>query len=183
MNTSPYRSKGGFSLVEITVAIGVIAFALVGLMGLLSASLNTGKASEDDTRYAAMSQQVLDMLRSGPFEEIPFEKSVTAFTTKKMPSVYFDNEGGWVGPDRVEWPNIEDGIVPREAVYKCSVFVDVDSETVSPPIPKQPNQPAEQRINLLRVHLAFTPPTRQVESMLEDVTAKDPIIHATIPRY
>ena len=69
-----------------------------------------------------------------------------------------------------------------EAIYKCMVFVDVDFDTISPPIPKQPNQPAEQRINLLRVNIAFTPPARNVASM-EDVTAKDPIIHATIPRY
>lgn len=182
MNTSPLRSKGGFSLVEITVAIGVIAFALVGLMGLLSASLNTGKASEDDTRYAAMSQQVLDMLRSSAFEEIPFVKSVTALETAKLPPVYFDNDGGWLSPDRSEWPELEAGIVPTNAIYKCSVFVDVDSDTISPPIPNQPNQPAEQRINLLRVNIAFTPPNKNVESM-EDVTAKDPIIHATIPRY
>lgn len=179
MTKTVHSRKSGFSLVEITVAIGVIAFALVGLMGLLSASLTAGKESEDDTRYVSMSQQILDRLRSGAFEDIPFNTSLDSLVPAVLPPVYFDYEGFWVAPGATEWPAHEAGIIPATAVYKCSVFVDVDAETVAP---EQGGMSPQQRINLLRVHLAFTPLNKNVQSM-EDVSAKDPIIHATIPRY
>ncbi|HEX4086983.1 MAG TPA: hypothetical protein VHY22_18855 [Chthoniobacteraceae bacterium] len=57
----------GFSLVEIALALGIAAFALVAITGLVSICLNTEAKSQDDTVIAAMITQVMADLRRQRF--------------------------------------------------------------------------------------------------------------------
>jgi uncharacterized protein (TIGR02598 family) len=51
MKTHPSVSRRGFSLVEVAVALGLMSFVIVGLLGLIPIGLNTiGDAKNDSLR-------------------------------------------------------------------------------------------------------------------------------------
>src|SRR5438552_17665362 len=56
------RSAAGFSLVEITLALGVAAFCLIAVLGLLPVALNTQQASVNQTKAHAIISQVINDL-------------------------------------------------------------------------------------------------------------------------
>jgi type II secretory pathway pseudopilin PulG len=64
----PSRSAGAFSLTEVVLALGVMAFGLVGLMGGLSNSLQSQTGAERDTRLAGISQRILSEYRAQSFD-------------------------------------------------------------------------------------------------------------------
>lgn len=60
MKTEP----AGFSLVEVVLALGIVSFALVALLGLFSVGLGASKRSGEDTEVANMSAQIVSTLRN-----------------------------------------------------------------------------------------------------------------------
>jgi type II secretory pathway pseudopilin PulG len=54
----------GFSLVEVVLALGVIAFALVGIMGLFPVALKSAQESQRETRATLIAQQIFSDLRT-----------------------------------------------------------------------------------------------------------------------
>lgn len=54
----------GFSLVEVTLAIGVVAFAVLSTFALLSTATDTNKRSRDDQAAAQIAQNEFQRLRS-----------------------------------------------------------------------------------------------------------------------
>jgi uncharacterized protein (TIGR02598 family) len=73
-------STKGFSLVEIVLALGVISFALVAIIGLLPIGLASGRASIQETRANLLAQQIFATLRSQPFTAVDM-KSLGPNTT------------------------------------------------------------------------------------------------------
>lgn len=53
-----------FSLIEIVVALGIVSFALVGIMGLFPAAMKSAKESQQETRATHIAQQIFDDLGS-----------------------------------------------------------------------------------------------------------------------
>ena len=53
-----------FSLVEVTLALGVAAFCLIAVMGMLPVGLKTQQASVNQTKANAVISQVIDDLRA-----------------------------------------------------------------------------------------------------------------------
>ena len=53
----------GFSLVEVVLALGVIAFALVGIMGLFPVAMKSAQESQRETRATLIAQQIFSDLR------------------------------------------------------------------------------------------------------------------------
>jgi uncharacterized protein (TIGR02598 family) len=102
--------KGGrpqaFSLVEVVLALGVIAFALTAMLGLLVVAMDSDKSSGSDTALAAMSRQVFSDLRAMPYANLPAGADY-----------YFDADGS-------ECPQ-------AGAVYGCHVTVADDSGVAS----------------------------------------------------
>ncbi len=71
------RSSAGFSLVEVTVAIGIFAFVAVGVVGLLPAGLKLRAESARETRGVLITQELLSSLQSAPdLTEVKFRKSL-----------------------------------------------------------------------------------------------------------
>lgn len=66
-SSSPTR---GFSLVEIVVAIGVISFALVAIIGVLPIGLAAGRQATQETRANHLAEQIFSTLRSQPFTNV-----------------------------------------------------------------------------------------------------------------
>lgn len=62
---SPPSGSLGFSLVEVTVAIGIFAFVAVGILGLLPAALKIRSDSAQETRAVMIAQELLSSIKSG----------------------------------------------------------------------------------------------------------------------
>jgi type II secretory pathway pseudopilin PulG len=60
----PLHSVAAFSLVEITLAIGVAAFCLLAVMGMLPTGLKTQKASIQQTNANSIISQIVGRLRA-----------------------------------------------------------------------------------------------------------------------
>ena len=56
-------AMAGFSLIEVTLAIGIIAFAFVALFGLLPTGMQTFRASVDSTNDVTMLQEMNAMVQ------------------------------------------------------------------------------------------------------------------------
>lgn len=56
----------GFSLVEVTLALGIAAFCLVVLLGLIPAGINSNQASLEQTAAAGLAAAVVADLRATP---------------------------------------------------------------------------------------------------------------------
>ncbi len=61
----------GFSLVEITISLGIISFAFVAVFGMLPVALTTASDSVDRTRAAQIVQRLVSEVQQTPFDNIP----------------------------------------------------------------------------------------------------------------
>jgi uncharacterized protein (TIGR02598 family) len=80
------KRAGGFSLVEVVMALGVITFAMMGVLGLLALSANYSAQSSRETTFALMTQSTISYLRNLGFANIP------AFNNA-VPYFYYDVDG------------------------------------------------------------------------------------------
>lgn len=76
-------NQRAFSLVEVTMAMGIIAVAFIPLLGLLSVGFSTMKASNVDVRTALIAQRMLAAAQMLPYGDLS-----TNSTTN-----YFDYDG------------------------------------------------------------------------------------------
>jgi len=58
------RTSPGFSLVEVVVALGVIGFALIAILGLFPMAMTASRASQDETRSAFIAQFIFSHIQS-----------------------------------------------------------------------------------------------------------------------
>jgi type II secretory pathway pseudopilin PulG len=56
---------GGFSLVEVTLALGIIAFALVGIMAMFPVAITSARESQQETRATFIAQSIMADLQTG----------------------------------------------------------------------------------------------------------------------
>lgn len=63
-NSRNNKSRTAFSLVEVALAIGIMSFALVSIIGLLSLAMQISRDSADSTNIALMTRSVTTMLRA-----------------------------------------------------------------------------------------------------------------------
>jgi uncharacterized protein (TIGR02598 family) len=68
---SPQRRRiAGFSLIEVTLAIAIVAFAFVALLGLLPAGMSVFNQTQDATNITRMAQDLSSMLQSTEFSKL-----------------------------------------------------------------------------------------------------------------
>ncbi len=84
--------RAGFSLVEITLAMGIAAVAMVSILGMLPHALNYSRDGADQTAIGAVLEDVHDrlkgiVLRVGQVEDAPF---------------FYDQQGRFWNEDRQE---------------------------------------------------------------------------------
>jgi uncharacterized protein (TIGR02598 family) len=136
------RQPSGFSLVEVVVAIGIIAFGIVALLGMLAFSTGLSRSSDQDTVLAAMSRQVTSDLRNCLFEALP-NGTGTGNEQVLPPSGtiwYFNGEGAKL-------------TTSKGAIYLCYIYYVADDTYKS----------SDSKQNLYKVTLYFysangTPP-------------------------
>lgn len=159
-----HRKIGGFSLVEIAIALGIVAFALAGIVGLLSATLKTARSSMDDLLISEMTSDIINTLRKQEFTNI----------SANAADIFYDGSG-----KRINGVNTTTGVISnmatelaisQGAIYSCapSVVSDatLEATTNSVVVP-----------NLLKITLAFKWPAGATNS------ANSKTLHAEIARY
>lgn len=68
----PPKRRRAFSLVEVTLALGIVTFALVGVVGVLPTALSSGRQSFDQNRAAAIANTLFASFRSQPFNHVGY---------------------------------------------------------------------------------------------------------------
>lgn len=108
----PFRSKNfgdnGFSLVEVVLAVGVVAFAFVAILGLIPAGLTQFRQAIDTSVCAQIAQRVIMDAQQTDYDllidKTGLPSSVPDYYTFRAPMVansefrYFDEQGNEVIP-------------------------------------------------------------------------------------
>lgn len=114
--------RAGFSLVEVTLAIGVVSFALLSAVGTISIGLLNIRDSKQDTEHAQVVTQMASIAMQAPFDQL---ENVAAA------GPYFFTQSG----RRV---NSSD-----EALYRAKLTVKPGDETFYPGAPEDLNSSAK----------------------------------------
>ena len=88
--------SAGFSLVEVTLALGVAAFCLMALSGLLPLGLHVNQSSISETAAASVLSSVIADLDATPKTSLTSPLYTITFGTAKV--LYFDGNGSVVTP-------------------------------------------------------------------------------------
>jgi uncharacterized protein (TIGR02598 family) len=150
----PQRCGSGFALVEIAIAIGIMAFALVAILSLLSVGLKAGRDATDDTVITTMATAVIGQLRAT-------NRSVAQLTALNgtATNYYFDSSGGG-------WTTNDFGASNASSLYECKVeFTNSFSNTTA-------------SSNVILARLMFAWPVQAAPS-----NRSTKIIHATLTSY
>lgn len=73
---APRRRREGFSLIEVTAAIGILSFCVIAIMGLVAVALRTSRQSIDKNIEARILQNIRSELLQEPFSALPDEGTV-----------------------------------------------------------------------------------------------------------
>lgn len=82
-----HRRNSAFSLVEVTLALGIIAFALIAILGLVPVAQNTGRDAADDTKIALIEQDAFSRVRAAI-------NTTALFASPPSPLVYYYTNDG-----------------------------------------------------------------------------------------
>lgn len=124
------RISAAFSLVEVVLALGVIGFALLAVIGLLPIGLQSGRASMQETRATHLAERVFATMRSQPFTAVNLSflggSSTINLATENTPQgsagplLYATYEGSFVGSSdyftiELRFRNTPDGLIAQTA--------------------------------------------------------------------
>lgn len=114
----------GFSLVEVTMALGLMCFVSFGLMGLLPEGMSNMRKSMDNTVQAQITQELASMVQRTSFEDIEKLSSSDKY--------YYDSEGVRLGSDQ-----------KSRAVYEAKVLPVGDMKPMISPVIVNDTLPTE----------------------------------------
>lgn len=115
--------SAAFSLIEITLALGVTAFCLVGILGMLPVGLKTQQAGVQQTKANAIISQILGDLRADvrlpPGQASKEQTSGLGLhghwaDVGTPDTLYFTNEGKQTG-------SVNAATAPADAVYRATI--------------------------------------------------------------
>jgi type II secretory pathway pseudopilin PulG len=129
----PLRKIAGFSLVEVTLALGVAAFCLIALLGLLSTTLKTQQSGIQQTTANQIISQLSSFLRADV--RLPpgqFSKACDDDPDPSDPCDWSNLNGHWQGvaqPDTMYFTNeakqagtvTQPNNVPANAVFRATI--------------------------------------------------------------
>ena len=64
-NVKIFQNSFAFSLIEVVLALGVVSFAIVGIMGLFPVAMRAGQESQRETRATHIARQIYSDLKAG----------------------------------------------------------------------------------------------------------------------
>ena len=100
------RLRDAFSLVEVVLALGVIAIVITTILGLLPVALRTGHSAQDETRSAEIAQTIFgSLVAQAPSQfsgiQLPLPGNttlspaidLTSLSSPTTPTLYAGNDG------------------------------------------------------------------------------------------
>src|SRR3712207_6838411 len=87
------RRSGGFSLIEVTLAIAIVAFAFIALIGLLPAGMSVFNQTMDATNEMRITSDLTALLQATEYSKIPTNPKIVQNT------FYFDVDGALIDTD------------------------------------------------------------------------------------
>ena len=95
------QSRQAMSLIEVVIAIGIVSFAIIPLLGLMGMGLTSSTAANEDLAQASIISYMQSDLRSRPSTTNAWTpNSNAAFSILTNASAtrtnYFDAQGSWV---------------------------------------------------------------------------------------
>lgn len=92
---SPLQTQRGFSLVEVTLAVGIAAFGLAALMGLIPTGLSQFRDAKNVTVSSQIAQRLLKEAAATDYETLLGVSAGTSTPTSLVEKEvrYFDDEG------------------------------------------------------------------------------------------
>lgn len=115
----------GFSLIEVALALGVAAFALVAIVGLIPIGMNSNQASIEQTAAAGLAASLVADLRATPVEIPPAAKNSPRFqiplpasgNASEMHTLFLREDGSASG-------NVDANADPaQDPKYRATFFV------------------------------------------------------------
>ena len=97
--TTRTRTRAGFSLVEIMVALVVIAVGLIAIVGLIPQGIQSSRSAGDNTLVATIVHDIFNTARSQPFTHVSLSTFGSAFAgpyalqNSYSFQIYFDSSG------------------------------------------------------------------------------------------
>ncbi|MDF1852391.1 MAG: prepilin-type N-terminal cleavage/methylation domain-containing protein [Verrucomicrobiales bacterium] len=67
-NATVWHGRSGFSLIEVVLAMGIAAIALVSILGMLPYAMESSQASADQTAIGTVLEEVHDRIKGEPLE-------------------------------------------------------------------------------------------------------------------
>lgn len=90
------RTNSAFSLVELTLALGVAAFCLIAVFGLVPVGVQTNRNATSQTAATNILSSAVSDLRASPSNQQPTNKYGFARNKGAFTTVCFDGQGGWM---------------------------------------------------------------------------------------
>ena len=72
MGSRSISRSDAFSMVEVVLALGIVAFGIVAILGVIPAGLRSGRSSQEDTRSNQLAQDVFASLVGQAQKKYPF---------------------------------------------------------------------------------------------------------------
>lgn len=165
------RHNDGFALVEVCLALGILSFAIVAMLGLLAVGINSNKSSLENTVLSVMSRQVIGTLREQQFSDLPNIAGVTTAAPATLQVIYFDVNGTRLQDTSASPPTDlgKTAALGRGALYQCAVTAQGDVQTTGLSLSTQPV--------LLNLSLTFTWPVQAT------TPPNNVVIHSSLARY
>ena len=118
-----HQSRQAFSLVEVALALGIAAVALVAIIGLIPIGLNSNQASSEQTAAAGLAAGIVADLRATPVAIPPEVKNSLRYQVALPPSgsathSFFLREDGTVAGSIDA--NADASLDPR---YRATLFI------------------------------------------------------------
>ena len=114
----------GFSLVEVVIALGVIAVAVLAILAVFPAALQTGHSAQDETRAAQIAQTIFPSLAGQAVSQFNnLQLLLSDNTTRSTPPVNLTLSSGATPAVTLYAKNAGELTQdPTKAVYKISFY-------------------------------------------------------------
>jgi type II secretory pathway pseudopilin PulG len=168
--TNNRQTQSAFSLVEVVVALGIVAFAIVAILGLLPIGLTTAHSAQDDTRTPQIAQDILSSIASQaqmrypnvtikqPSTNFSYDIDLSRNITQKWMSADYDGSLTIVDPssptDVFKHPyQVKIFIAPNPSGFDAGYATQVTVQVVTPPSanPDQTPRPDQTVHNYVRI--------------------------------
>jgi prepilin-type N-terminal cleavage/methylation domain-containing protein len=138
-----WNQRHGFSLIEVVLAVAVIAVGLMAVIGLFPQGLQSSRETADNTIVATIVQDIFGTIRSQPFTAVNLgtthNLSTITWSTIPIPDVlWFDQDGYTPATPQDQYFKVDltftPGIISNSCVVTAAVTWVVKPGMSTPPV-------------------------------------------------